>query len=220
MSKRNPTTGATIAGFTAVGNVTLPVSNSASGAGWIRTTLASSDVSNGGSRSIPLVIDTTGMTLGQSFTAQLHVTSSLAAEPTPLTVNLIVGTLNPATWEGWFESRYGRGPQTGDHDDDPDGDGIPTYLEFATGGDPESPLPHAGLPAGHLTSNSTDFEFTYLRRKNLSAGSLVAQLSNDLVAWAAAPAGLTTTVDADFERVTITVPVTASQPTFLRLSAP
>ncbi|MBN8457570.1 MAG: S8 family serine peptidase [Verrucomicrobia bacterium] len=219
LTKRNPATGATISGFTATSGISLVAVDSAAGAGWLTTTLASSDVATAATRSIPLVVNTAGMTLGQTFTAQLNLSSPLAAAPTPVTVNLTVGTLDPGVWEGWFETRYGRAPLAADRLADPDRDGIATFIEFATGGDPDDPSPHAGRPVARMTADGRACEFTFLRRKGLPAGALAAETSTDLAHWNET-AGTVATHDATFDLVTITLPLSSAPRAFVRLAAP
>ncbi|HQA32085.1 MAG TPA: hypothetical protein PKX10_11845, partial [Propioniciclava tarda] len=99
----------------------------------------------------------------------------------------------------WFETHYRRAPAAGDALADPDHDGIPTYLEFATGGDPSSAIPHAGRPVYRLSDDHLRSEFTYLLRKSLGVGKVTPQASSDLAHWAAVPAAnlSSSAVDAD-----------------------
>lgn len=226
LSKCHPDTGAAISAFTPVAGIGLSAVNSAASAGWLTTTLTTGGVATGGTASIPLMVNTAGMTLGQTFTAQLRTTSSLTTEPTPVTVNLTIGNLDAGVWEGWFETRYGLGPLPADRLADPDRDGIPAFIEFATGGDPANPAPHAGLLRAQPSADGSALEFSYHRRKSLAPGALVAQSSTDLAAWSTLPASVagatqtTSTVDATYDRVVIRIPHAGNPRCFVRLVAP
>ena len=165
------------------------------------------------------------MTLGQSFSATLEVQSSLLAAPTSLPVQLTVGNPppDPNSWDGWFQTNFQRTPTAADVTSDTDGDGLPNFLEFATGGNPNNPASHAGLPKIHSSADG-QITWSYLRRKSLTAAQLAPEGSENLTIWQTLPAGkpdstvTESSYNADFQQVLVSVPLTASS-YFFRIRA-
>lgn len=223
VQKRSPDTGSVLSGFSAPSGISHVACQSSSGAKWITCGIESSDVATRASRTLPLTFSAAGMTLGQSFSATLEVRSSLLASPTTLSVQLTVGNPppDPNSWDGWFQANFLRVPTTADATGDSDGDGISNFLEFATGGNPNSPIPHAGLPGIHSTAGGR-VTWSYLRRKSLSAAQLVPEGSGNLSSWHTLPAGTPdctvteSSYDANFQQVLVSVPMTAG-PYFFRI---
>lgn len=225
VEKRSPDTGTVLSGFSAPSGISHVACQSSSSAKWITCGIESSDVATRASRTLPLTFSTAGMSLGQSFAATLEVRSSLLATPTKLAIQLTVGNTppDPNSWDGWFQANFLRVPTMADASRDSDSDGISNFLEFATGGNPNSPIPHAGLPKFHSTANGR-ISWSYLRRKSLSVAELVPEGTENLTTWKSLPAGNSdstvteSSYNADFQQVLVSVPMTDGN-YFFRLRA-
>lgn len=219
--KLHPDTGTSLTGFSPPGSIAFASIRPATTARWLTTGTSATEIPTGTTFQLPLTVSTLGMTLGQSFSAAVTVESTLLAAPLELQVRLdVVAAPDPSTWNGWFETIYQRAPAAADALADTDHDGVPTYLEFATGGDPTRAALHPGRPVHRLSDDRRRFEFTFLLRKSLSAGQVVPQASADLADWSAIPSTSITTsaADADFNRITVTLPAVAGR-RFIRLHA-
>lgn len=149
VQKLNPDTGALLPDFNAPQGLSLITAATSGGSSWLTTTLTSSSVSQGDTRSIPLTVDTNGMKTGDQFTATVTLTGTSSATSTTATVNLTVGDApsdNPDSWSGWFDRYFHRLPISTDATADPDQDGSSNLLEYALGLDPTLPT---GNPVTH-----------------------------------------------------------------------
>ena len=137
------------------------------------------------------------------------------------TSNAVVVTVGSAAtpYETWSSAQGLTGANNG-ATQDPDGDGVVNLLEFALGGNPLSatsaPLPVVARSGANLT-------FTY-DVETAAAGefAITAQSSADLATWSAVVHGSggatisTTALDADTNRVVVTMPVSSAR-LFVRL---
>ena len=112
---------------------------------------------------------------------------------------------------------------TGGPGDDFDGDGVPNAIEYILGGDKDT-NDLAKLPAA--TTSDGDFVFSFIRAKASKTPDTTVriELSTNLVSWAtsfdvdAAPEVTLTEIDADWERVTLTLPRNPDARKFARLA--
>ncbi len=132
---------------------------------------------------------------------------------------LASGEAGPLSFEEWAAS-YGLAGATANASADPDGDGLPNLVEYATGLSPVAPASAAPLRlsapvAGQLIA-------TFRQRTGLTGTSLRLQSSNDLVTWtdvATTAANATAPLGEPFVRaLTITVPSNTAR-AFYRLEA-
>jgi hypothetical protein len=118
-----------------------------------------------------------------------------------------------SAYDTWAAS-FGLDPAgNGAPDQDPEGDGLDNAIEFLLGSNPASGV-QTNLPAG--TRDSDNFVVVY-PRKLAAAGagfSDSVEYGSDLVGWTPAIDGIdgvtisTTSLDADTEQVTVTIPAT------------
>jgi subtilisin family serine protease len=223
LQKISPEGGSAIGGFSAPADVMYVAVDSAAGSSWLTSGVASTNVPCGGMRTIPLSINTAGMAAGQSFTATLSLASTMLGAPATLPVHLTVGNPpDPDTWPGWFEARCGRAPLREDEGGDGDHDGVPAYIEFATGGDPTNDIPYAGALRVDRAADGTHVEFSYHRRVSLTDDMLVPQGSTNLPLhlWATLPdtvpgSSLTNVpYDIQFDRMILSMPGADAEPVF------
>jgi hypothetical protein len=112
---------------------------------------------------------------------------------------------------------------------DTDGDGIPNLLEFAFNLNPLAPDSHllgandlGGLPTAVVSRNlgETQLNVVFVRRKGPTAIGLIysVQFSTDLNTWIDGAAEQTSSISADFERVSVPDPeLKAEQTRFARV---
>jgi urease beta subunit len=152
----------------------------------------------------------------ESALATLRLVSNDANE-SPFEVNMIASSITSSDlWrEAWFGNPDADGP--GYDLNDPDHDGIPNLLEYATS---SSPL-QAGGPAGELVKNGNVLEYTIIRPKDAPAElDYALEWTESLTNGPWKKLGITTTVvseDSAKQQVKFSLPAGVSGQRFVRL---
>lgn len=121
--------------------------------------------------------------------------------------------------EAWRQTHFGTMEATGSAADlsDPDSDGIPNLMEFATGTPPNA----LNLPVGELVKNGNTLEFTYWRSKAaVGEVSFIREFSQTISGTWSQTGGTVETIleeTADRQKVMVTTPAGSAGKRFVRL---
>lgn len=152
-----------------------------------------------------------------SRNAAMHIASN---DPAALSFDVALSGTRLTNSEAWRLQYFGSAANTGDGADtsDPDRDGVPNLLEFATGGVPNV----ASAMPGTLTLNGSTLEFRYTKSKAAVADGLQYKVewTDSLPAAVWSTTGVTeivTSEDATLQQIKASVSAGTNKQRFLRL---
>ena len=157
-----------------------------------------------------------GLTLGSNV-----ITTLVNAQDGTTTQTYTVTVTRRSLLEDWRQTWFGTASNTGSAADtaDPEHDGIPNYLEFATNSNPTS----SSSNPGHAVVNGSNIEFTYTRSKAAMTYGLTftVEWSDTMLAGSWTSAATSETIlseDSTVQNVKTTLPAGTNGHRFVHLS--